>query len=689
MEVPTTSALRARRAFHVLAALLVAILPTSAGSIVGVGSTPERLGVIDQRPRAIEVVGDLAYIAHSRGLSIVDVQDRSSPVVIGEVAVSNVDLVVEGEIAYVADSVSTDPLRIVDVSDPTNPTLVTNFDTGGRPRHLGIEGGVLVVGQWTRISPSALAPDFRFFDLTNPTAPVELGQFTPRTVSSFELLDGRIYTAGIDALEVIDFTDPTAPFEAALYEVPVDSLDLQGDMLYAIDFESLLAIDISDRIRPSLVGSVPVPGARRIAADGNIALVGSTTGLQAVDITNPSAPVMVGEYAQILPGHPFVIDSGFAYVAEGIFPGPGIRIVDLSQPDRPVDVGALDAMRAVEPGAFHGVEVRGTLAYVSDGVGLRIFDVSAPATPALVGELDTAASSALLGRLTIVGNLAYVVEWSSGLVIVDASDPSAPIELGRIGYDFASAVQVVGSLAYVAMFTGVVIVDVSDPTAPTEIGSTTSDPTSAVEVEGSTAYVLERGSTPSLQVVDVTDPTAPVVVASAPISGGGWDLDVAGSYAYVAGGIGGDLVVVDLTNPLAPAEVARIQAASYATTSVEVVGNRVLLADGSTGNVSPLSDLPTFGIRVVDISDPTDPLYLGGIPTHSAGDATASNGLIYASTGTCPAEVNFQTDCSLTLHVADLGPEYVPEPSTAAQAAVALLAILGMRRRGARAGAAP
>jgi hypothetical protein len=175
-----------------------------------------------------------------------------------------------------------------------------------------------------------------------------------------------------------------------------------------------------------------------------------------------------------------------AYVADGL---GGLRILDVSNPAIPVELGAL-----YTPGEALDVAVVGDLAYVADGLGgLRILDVSTPAFPAELGALDTPGYAF---DVEVVGDLAYVADGRSGLRILDVSNPAFPVELGALDTpDVAWGVAVVGDLAYVADgYSGLRIVDVSNPAFPVEPGALdTPGRARDVEVVGDLAYVAGSG----------------------------------------------------------------------------------------------------------------------------------------------------------------------------------------------------
>ena len=167
-----------------------------------------------------------------------------------------------------------------------------------------------------------------------------------------------------------------------------------------------------------------------------------------------------------------------------------------------ITVGALDT-----PGWADGIEVVDGLAYVADGhAGLRVIDVSDPSNPVEVGALDTGNARGV----AVADGLAYVADGASGLRVIDISHPTSPVEIGALDTaGDARDVEVVGSLAYVAdsssssRWGSLRIIDISNPTAPAEIGAVGGGMSLVreVEVEGSLAYVVDPRS--GLRIIDI------------------------------------------------------------------------------------------------------------------------------------------------------------------------------------------
>jgi hypothetical protein len=288
-----------------------------------------------------------------------------------------------------------------------------------------------------------------------------------------------------------------------------------------------------------------------------------STGLEIIDVTNPTSPVRMGGYNTSGIAYGVAVCGTLAYVADG---SAGLQIIDVSSPAAPVRVGGYDTI-----GDAYGVVVCGTLAYVADGsAGLQIIDVSDPAAPVLLGGYDTGGSSV---DLYLSGTLAYVADSPSGLQIIDVSDPAAPAYVG--GYDtngLAVDVCLSGTLAYVADgSSGLQIIDVSDPATPVRVGGFGAGYYAAdVFATANRAYVA---SARGLEIIDVTDPTAPIGLrADGPWADSARGVFVSGSLAYVVPSSSvssPSLMIVDVTE--SPPRAPDLQAAS--DTGISAVDN--------------------------------------------------------------------------------------------------------------------
>jgi hypothetical protein len=120
------------------------------------------------------------------------------------------------------------------------------------------------------------------------------------------------------------------------------------------------------------------------------------------------------------------------------------------------------------------VAVANGYAYVADWVGgLRVVDVSDPAAPVELGSYGTQHA----WSVAVQGNYAYVADTYDGLRVVDVSDPAAPIEAGF--YDAPGAandVAVAGEYVYVAGEGGLFILRFAPSADAAQLASTPTAP---------------------------------------------------------------------------------------------------------------------------------------------------------------------------------------------------------------------
>lgn len=391
-----------------------------------------------------------------------------------------------------------------------------------------------------------------------------------------------------------------------------------------------------------------------VAMQGNYAYIGVGPRLVILDISNPASPTVVGETSP-LPGivRDVVVSGIHAYVNVG---GAGMRVVDVSTPSNPKEVGFYDA-----PGDAKGIAIAGDYAYVVSGLqGLQIVDISTSFDPTEVGSYDTAGSAQ---GVAVAGSYAYVTDGNEGLRVVDISTPANPTEVGHALEAASGNVTIDGNYAYVANLAGLRIVDISTPTDPTELGAyDTPGTASDVVIAGGYAYIADEDG--GLRIVDISEPSSPVEVGSYDIQGNVEDVAVAGAYAYVADKDGG-LRVVDVSTPAGPTEVGSYDTPGFVN-DVAIVDDLAYVAAGSDGlwvvdvstifnpkevgshdtpgiasKITVAADDPqdhTYayvadgegGVRIVDVSMPTHPREVGFYDTPgSTSDVAVAGGYAY------------------------------------------------------------
>ncbi len=299
------------------------------------------------------------------------------------------------------------------------------------------------------------------------------------------------------------------------------AVSVQGDYAFVAAFDDgLRVVDVSDPANPKEVGHCDTPGlAWGIFVSGSYAYVADEGSLCVIDVSDPANPYEAGYY--VTPGNPHAvfISGPYAYVAAR---GYGLRVIDISDPSNPHEVGESDGTYSLWN---LGVFVSGSYAYKAIAghtaatlwSGLRVVDISNPSNPYEVGVYEATAG---FFDVFVLGSYAYVAA-ADGLRVIDVSDPFHPHE---VGYCYtpgkAQAVWVVGDYAYVAAYdAGLRIIDISNPNNPKEV--TYHDALGYVNdvfVSGDYAYVASSDGLIILRLVTTTVPPTPTpITCSLPV----------------------------------------------------------------------------------------------------------------------------------------------------------------------------
>lgn len=341
-------------------------------------------------------------------------------------------------------------VRVVDVHDPTTPTLLTTAAVyrGTTAEHLAavrfatpaFAGNVLFAGI-QRCSASGAAPSgLAIWDITDPSNPTELAflptgrgsrgvhEFTVRqqgdrwfaylAVSNSEISDGT------GDLRIVDVTDPRQPFQV---------LD------WGARRDAGLPVGNGKQCAPICRGAVPQAFLHSVALspDGRTAYLSYwDLGMVMLDVSEPSAPRLLGRFVepQAAEGNTHSValahDGRLALVADETFGPPWgrLRLVDVQDPANPVQVGSFDTpdSAAGTPGEQYAYTIhnpltddrntnRAYLAWYSDGV--RLLDVSDAARPVEVANWIPPRGG-MVWNVAFMGDLLLVGDINDGLFVL-------------------------------------------------------------------------------------------------------------------------------------------------------------------------------------------------------------------------------------------------------------------------------
>lgn len=190
------------------------------------------------------------------------------------------------------------------------------------------------------------------------------------------------------------------------------------------------------------------------------------------------------------------VEDGVAYVARF---SDGLRILDVHDPANITEL-AHAPVEDVGANYFNDVKLfhvgeRRYAALADNIIGMVIYDVTDPTDPIFVSSFfpELSVYNRLNNHtLAIVGTTAYMANYngsemldpqggSGGLLIVDLSDPSHPVELGRwlateVDGTFVHDLYVEDGVAYLCTWeAGLTLLDVHDPANPFVLGRFTYD----------------------------------------------------------------------------------------------------------------------------------------------------------------------------------------------------------------------
>ncbi len=475
-------------------------------------------------------------------------------------------------------------IAVADLTRPEVPTIVGSTTIPGVAFEIALSGESAYVAAWNG--------GLVVVDLSSPSHPLVAGHYDTTGYARGVTVRGHIaYVTTDSGLRILNVSDPGRITELGAIETEGTAwkVAVEGPFAFvADDSKGLRVIDVLSPMRPTEIGWIDTPGrARGVAVVGDLVVVADTQSIRMIDVSDPTAPVEVGSLQAWV--EDVAVVGKFAYLADS---SAGLRTVDISNPASPTELDS-----AWWRGVSKDVAVRGSMVLVAgEWGGLGVFDATEASDLQQLGILATPSTS---NDVVVSGSLAYVANSTEGVHVIDVSSPASPREVGALDTGSAEAVALSGSTLFVAAgSSGVSILDVSDPTHPTEVGVfDTPDSAFDVKVAGGFAYVANCRE--GLRVVDVSTLSSPVERGVWPSGECARRVTVSGRYAYVTGDDLG-LHVVDIQDPAHPTEIGAIPDLGYTYTSV-VVGSRMLVATGGDG------------IAVVDISTPNAPAQVGSI----------------------------------------------------------------------------
>jgi hypothetical protein len=482
----------------------------------------------------------------------------------------------------------------------------------------------------------------------------------------------------------------TAPGPAAAdFFGAVQAVRVAGDRAYVVAAAGLVIYDVSDRANPRRLSQLFLgeSGSFKLEVSGDTvfvlsgAIVLEKSHLRVVDASDPLAPRLVAEYSDLQEAR--VQAMLVAGTTLALADANAVLLLDVSDPASPRRTARLPIVS--DPEQIVSLAARGSTLFAAwvglggDALvgGVTSVDISDPSAPAQTGVFPLEGPP---NSIASAGDVLYVGETLTAMLVLDASDPAHLVELSRVEYPFTPGVDVYAEGG--RLFTGaptqdgtavsVAVFDVSDPRAPERLGASELtcqvvgmdyDPAAgeaflpcagaggtgvsvfAVAADGALA---ERSTvlTPSVTDAGVSDDGTTFLAASDALyavrpAGGRAEVlgrlafpqralrvqvDGARAYVFTADntiGTNGVVRIVDVSDPAAMRLLGSIALEDlglvYTSKRFQAVGDRFYVAERS-------------GMAIYDVSDPAAPSRLGSFRTAGvAENVLVSGGLAYVT----------------------------------------------------------
>lgn len=403
---------------------------------------------------------------------------------------------------------------------------------------------------------------------------------------------------------------------------------VEGDRAYCVLWWGVQVLDISNPSAPIKLGECTVPDRdfptapymfRDAVKYGNYILEGNLL----FDVSVATAPTFVKEF-------PFNIDFGLSLAMSGdklvlTSPQGMISIYDFSSPEFPVLLHQWQASSELGAETVSDAACVDGLLYLSTGThsSMLIIDISVPSAPVTVGRIPLGSPSI---AISVSGNYAALVYGSNGPVeLFDVSAPSSPVSLGQYqaAGNYLREVTLDGMRAYcidAAAKLKVVDFSVSDPpTLHTERQAPTGNPNVGAwnDVVVANGLVFLARSDIGLEVLSPVGDDL-TLIGQYFCNDYLRDISSDGQYLYVASWRVG-LRVFSLADPLDPELVATVPL--LRVTSIVREGTALYLGRRTDGM-----------FVIVDVSDPIHPVIADSVLiTGYCEDMVVQDGKLYVA----------------------------------------------------------
>jgi hypothetical protein len=368
----------------------------------------------------MRVVGDQLYLT-SRVFGVIDISDPSNMSFDYWYNYSGNGFLVRDSLVYLCSGL--DGFRIVEPNEE-HFAVRSIYNTGDSVEH------VLIKDQYAFVAN--LRDPAQVYEISDPQNPVHVADL-PVSGYRLDVVGDRLYAASPSSgLGIVDISDITQPVLVNQFTQSGDLSDVRfkdGIAMAITTNREFITINVQDEAAPYVSGTLDGFQAMRTTLDGPLAYVASRDdGVTILDVSNIQEELSILSTIDT-PGRAREVfaKDGMLYVADQ---NSGLQIIDATDPTQPVLIGSLPTF-----GASQSISVLDEIAYLADGNGgLRLVDVSDPQQPFERMKYPVTADAQYPTAITIADRTAYLGVNYSGMVTIALDDcPPCTVDMSQDG----------------------------------------------------------------------------------------------------------------------------------------------------------------------------------------------------------------------------------------------------------------
>lgn len=503
----------------------------------------------------------LLFMTTNGPVIVYDVQNASSPIELGRFD----NILGWGSIKeFNGLLVSTHglSLRFLDVTDIENPQIIGTIDLGYEPFDFELYENHVLISNYARI-PN-LQRYLEIYDISDLQHPelISTTDFDPGLPSlGIEVAGDYAYLFyGLDGIQIFDISDPASPESVATRLTDFTFIDLEqkDEYLYAapLQMDSLIVLDNSDRVCPVIWTMEKCSRPLNLLFEGDQLHVSTAGGaISYFNVVDPGFPLALGTYVPGAYGRCLAVSGGYAYVGDT----DGFKTLDISDPSYPVAINEYYHYNACQ----NFVSTNDEFLFFHQDRDIIISSLDQPQDPTRLATFHIEAGA---DDVYISDDYIYIPYFwryydisNNGFIIADISDPENPVELGSYVYyrpyfDYYSLVTLDSYVYTAEEYDSIGVYDASDPTQPQLINRIGTFPgVFYIDRKDNTLYAISWQNN-RFYSLDLTNPANPVLSDSIIIINPR-RFSIDGNFAYVADSIG--VEAIDISDPLSLELVAR------------------------------------------------------------------------------------------------------------------------------------